>query len=78
MLWIYERSNETLRIETRFDNATAEYVLVIHWPDGREQVERFSNGENFQLRLDGLEQQLGTDEWQSRGVTLLRDGWKIA
>jgi len=77
MLWIYERSNETLRIETKFDNATAEYLLIIHWPDGTEQAERFSGGANFQLRLEGLEQQLSTEAWQSRGVTMLRDGWKI-
>ena len=77
MLWIYERSNETLRIETRFDNDTTEYLLIIHWPDGTEQAERFSSGASFQLRLESLEQQLETEEWQSRGVRTLRDGWKI-
>ena len=77
MLWIYERSSQTLRIETRFDNATKEYVLITRRPDDTEQVERFRDPASFQTRLDSLERQLETEEWQSRSVTALHDGWKL-
>jgi hypothetical protein len=77
MLWIYERSNETLRIETRFDNATNEYVLITRRVDGTEQVERFPDAPSFQTRLDSLERQLEAEEWRNRSVTALHDGWKL-
>ena len=77
MLWIYERSNQTLRIETRYDSATKEYVLIIRRIDDTEQVERFPDGPSFQARLDSLERQLDAEEWQNRSVTALHDGWKL-
>jgi hypothetical protein len=77
MLWIYERSNQTLRIETRFDNATDEYVLITRRADGTEQIERFPDAPSFQVRLDGLERQLDAERWQNRSVIALHDGWKI-
>jgi hypothetical protein len=77
MLWIYERADQTLRIETRFDNTSEEYLLIVRSPDGTEQAERFADSVSFKLRLESLEQQLGAEEWQSRGVRMLRDGWKI-
>jgi len=77
MLWIYERSNEILRIETRFDNATNEYVLITRRVDGTEQVERFPDAPSFQTRLDSLERQLEAEEWRNRSVTALHDGWKL-
>jgi hypothetical protein len=77
MLWIFERSNQTMQIETRFDNATKEYLLIIRPLDGAEQVERFSAGPSFQARLDELEHQLQAEHWQSHSVTALREGWKL-
>lgn len=49
MLWFYRRERDTLRVETRFDNQTAEYVLIIHWPDGPHE-ERFSTHADFENR----------------------------
>ena len=77
MLWTYERSKQTLRIETRFDNATNEYVLIIRRPDATEQVERFRDAASFKTRLDSLERQLDTEEWENRSVIALHDGWKL-
>ncbi len=77
MLWTYERSNQMLRIETRFDNATKEYVLIVRRPDATEQVERFSDPASFQTRLDSLERQLDAEEWENRSVTALHDGWRL-
>lgn len=77
MLWTYERSNQTLRIETRFDNATKEYVLITRHPDATEQVERFREPASFQVRLDSLERELEAEQWQNRSVIALHDGWKL-
>ena len=32
MLWFFDRDNEKVEVETRFDNNTLDYVLVIRWP----------------------------------------------
>ena len=75
MLWFYRRERDTLRVETRFDNQTAEYVLIIHWPDGPHE-ERFSTHAEFRESLAALETRLGTE----RSATdtrpkIFRDGW---
>jgi hypothetical protein len=58
MLWIYERSNQILQVETRFDDSNKEYLLIIRPLDGTEQVERFRDAASFQTRLSNLERQL--------------------
>lgn len=78
MLWTFTRADEIRRYETRFDNATSEYVLVIHHPGIAPQSERFATVLAFQRRLEALEQQLEHEQWQRTAPpVLLRDGWKI-
>ena len=78
MIWIFERGNESLRLETRYENDTAEYVLIVHHPDGSHQTERFNDSVTFQTRLDSLEKKLGRENWHYVGApVLLRDGWKL-
>jgi hypothetical protein len=78
MLWIYARGQESLRIETRFDNGTGEYVLIFYRDDGSQQIERFQDPDSFGSRLETLEQQLNTEAWRSEGPPMvLRDGWRI-
>ena len=79
MIWMFERGGESLRLETRYDNATAEFVLIRHHPSGDQQVERFGNEQTFGRRLEILEKQLTDDRWtlQEGGPVVLRDGWKI-
>jgi hypothetical protein len=78
MLWIFERGTEVRRFETRYDNDTAEYVLVIHDADVAPHIERFGSALAFQRRLETLERQLDAEEWRPVGTpTLLPDGWKI-
>lgn len=77
MLWIYQRGSEMLRVETRFDNDTEEYVLIVYREDGTQQAARFKDGDLFQTSLETLEKHLDSESWQSDGVRLLRDGWKI-
>ena len=76
MLWFYTRERETLKAETRFDNQTGEYVLILHWPDGREETERFPDPTSFQRRLEALNQRLEAEHWRPDGPPqLLPNGW---
>jgi hypothetical protein len=78
MLWIFERGDESIHVEARYDNQTAAYVLIIHRTDGTQQIERFQDMLTFRNRLDALERQLETERWHASGSpVLLRDGWKI-
>jgi hypothetical protein len=76
MLWFYERDTIVLRLETRYDNTTAEYVALLHHPDGRQELQRFSKLEAFRQWLVALEQTLAADQWTRKGSPdILPDGW---
>ena len=78
MLWIYQRGSENLRIETSFDTATQEYVLIKTLGPNETTVERFKEGDSYQLRLDALERELASERWNRVGdPIILRDGWKV-
>jgi hypothetical protein len=76
MLWFFERDDHVLKLETRYDDAAAEYVAIVHFPEGPAQCERFPDPESFRRWLVAFEENLGTDRWRSRGgPVLLPDGW---
>ena len=76
MIWFYERAAEKLLAETRFDNGTREYVLVLHWPNGRSETERFSSVAAFQERVNSLQAELQNAQWLQTGPpAVLPDGW---
>jgi hypothetical protein len=76
MLWLYEKDNESIRLETRYDNDTREYVVVVHYPDGRQLEERFPNPEACREWLLSLENNLDAEHWVRRGPPMiLPDGW---
>jgi hypothetical protein len=78
MIWLYERRNEQLRLETRFDNATGEFVLVQHQSNGTQETERFPSEEAFRVRLTALSAALEQERWNPKGPpVILSDGWKI-
>lgn len=78
MIWLYQRDDETLRLETRFDNDTSEFVLIQHQPSGTEVTERFHTEDEFRVRLTALSIALGEQQWHQKGPPLLlNDGWKI-
>ena len=35
MLWFYTRDRDSLRLETRYDNQTLEYVGILKFPNGQ-------------------------------------------
>jgi hypothetical protein len=76
MLWFYTRSDQQLDVITRYDNRTAEYVLIVSSADGRCEEERFATGWRFRQRLLELESHLAADKWALRGQPrMLPDGW---
>lgn len=78
MIWLYERGTDALRLETRFDSGTGEYVLVVVWADDRVETERFREAAAFDARLRALEQQLAAEHWMQVGPpTILSNGWKV-
>jgi hypothetical protein len=77
MVWMFERGPESFELETRYDNDAAEFVLIIHWPNGNPQIERFAQASEFRNRLAVLEQRLDADNWVQHGPMLLHEGWKL-
>lgn len=45
MLWFFERDDEFLKLETRYDNDTSEFVVIVRYPDGHQRSERFPDGD---------------------------------
>jgi hypothetical protein len=77
MVWFYKRSDGSLRIETRFDSATNEYVLDLAWPAQPVMTERFSDAEAFEIRVQALERELDDEHWQQVGSPeILPHGWR--
>ena len=76
MLWFYSQDSLTLRIETRYDNRSAEYVLVVSWSADRRQEERFATAVLLRKRLLEVEAQIGIDGWRKDGPPIvLPTGW---
>ena len=77
MVWFYQRSDAALRIETRFDSATNEYVLEEAWPGRPVVTERFSDTDAFEIRVLALERQLDEEHWEQVGSPeILLHGWR--
>jgi hypothetical protein len=77
MIWLFERGDEVLRLETRVDNASGEYVLVSTWSDSATRIERFRDHGEYQARILALEAQLAADRWMQVGSPqILSDGWR--
>jgi hypothetical protein len=68
MIWTYERDGDTLRVETSFDNDTAEYVLKFTDAVSGPSVERFSDRMAYERRLVMLETDLKSGEWHLSGT----------
>ena len=77
MIWFFERGARSLRIETRYDNDTSEYVVVVHYPDRPESTTRFADEESCRAWLIELESSLEKDQWARHGPPVfLPDGWR--
>ena len=77
MVWFYARDGGALRIETRFDAKTNEYVLDVTWPGRPTESERFTDVEQFRVRTIALEHQLDGENWTKvGGPQILPHGWR--
>ena len=76
VLWFFERKDESLKLETRYDNDTAEFVVFVRYPDGREHSERFIDRDKFRQWLEAFEQNLAVQHWSGKdGPLILPYGW---
>ena len=71
MIWFWFRDKRTIRLETRYDNDTSEFVVVIEHPDGSHESERFADLDVFRERLVVLEQTFEAAHWTQSGYPLL-------
>jgi hypothetical protein len=76
VVWFYSQDRLTIRIETRYDNRTAEYVLVVHWSAADRREERFATAILFRRRLLELETQVNAEGWRKDGPPMILPvGW---
>jgi hypothetical protein len=76
MLWFFERDQDAVRLETRYDNDTAEYVAIATYPDGRQEIERFGDADLYRRWLEAWEHTLEAEHWTRRGPpVVVPDGW---
>ena len=71
MIWFFSRKNQHIRLETRYDNDTSEFVVAIERPDGRRETERFSDLVAYRKRLVALEEQCEAEHWTPSGLPLI-------
>ena len=63
MVWFFQRGDDLLRVETRRDRKSREFLLILRQSDGTELVDRFKSKGKFQKRLDDLERKLKANRW---------------
>ena len=63
MIWLFEREDEVLRIETRYDNETSEFIAIVHYPDAQGMTKRFSDGDAYGRWLEEFERSLEDGDW---------------
>ena len=79
MLWFYQRDEELITVETRFDETTREYLFVVQTADHETRIERFKDLRAFEERLVREEKRLAGERWKQVGPPIfLRDGWPRA
>jgi len=77
VVWFYASSNGTVRVETRIDSVTNDYLLEIEWPGRPIAVERFGDVAAFDMRVREVELQLETEGCRQLGSPeILPHGWR--
>ena len=77
MVWFYTRNQQSLTVETRYDNSTNEFVGILTGLAGPRITKRFSTAEAFREWLESLERQLADQKWKADGEPhILPDGWR--
>lgn len=75
MLWFFDRADESLRLETRYDIETSEFVAVVSIP-GSQRSERFATLADFRRWLKAFAHVLRLQHWTGRdGPIILPYDW---
>lgn len=75
MVWLFERGNEIVRLETLRDTDGA-YVLITRWAEGPPETERYADYGEYEARVIALEKQLTSESWTQLGdPEILPVGW---
>jgi hypothetical protein len=78
MIWIYERGDATMTIETRFNRESQLFELVWHDADGSRRLETFETEADFRGRLAAISTALQEQQWRQSGPpTIDPDGWRV-
>ena len=65
MIWFFERDRSRLQYEIRRQSDGDDYELVITWPDGRQEIESFSECGSLAARSVHLQSHLAEEGWAS-------------
>ncbi|HSC26392.1 MAG TPA: hypothetical protein VLD67_03905 [Vicinamibacterales bacterium] len=67
MLWFFEKQHSKLHYEIRRQPDGHDYELVITHPDGRQEIERYTDPDDVVRRSERLRSALTAEGWQSPG-----------
>ncbi|MBA3885530.1 MAG: hypothetical protein H0X67_07330 [Acidobacteria bacterium] len=67
MIWFFERHDARLHYEIRHQPDGPGYELVITHPDGRQEVERYSDAGVLPERSASLHETLSAEGWHPPG-----------
>ena len=67
MLWFFARQDAHLHYEIRRHTDCDDYEIVITHPDGRQEVEQYSDAGRLLRRSADLEDALRSEGWQPLG-----------
>ena len=66
-----------MRVITRFDKSSEEYVVEIEWPQRDTVVERYHDYTAFNQRVQKLHIELLESRWEQHGMpSVMADGWR--
>jgi len=68
MIWFFERQDARLRYEIRRQSDGPAYELVITFPDGRQEVERYEDSNAITRRSIRLERALVDAGWEPPSI----------
>jgi hypothetical protein len=78
MIWFFERDRSRLQYEIRRQSDGDDYELVISWPDGRQEIESFSECGSLDARSVHLQSHLVEEGWASPAIGRAAAGGRAA
>jgi len=77
MVWFYKRDQQSLSLETRYDNERHEFVGTLIGVGSQPITKRFATADPFREWLESMERDLAAQNWQADGSPhMLPDGWR--